>query len=185
MNVYRYVHDLVNDWVKSTGRPPSIIHLCDDDYEQLWHQLGRTADSRYEYLNVLIDTPFDPFGPTVPVVPRPDVATVKIMRGAEGTKLAEFKGRMDTPSMEPESTSQPIDDPRKDYSWVPQEHERFEGDAFRNSDGAWIRLYNAGQHTREDAANCAIEYWQGIKDSLNSDVVIRHIIAARKWRDAR
>ena len=100
--------------------------------------------------------------------------------------LAELKGRTDAPATEPEPTSQPIDDPRKDYSWVPQEHERFEGDAFRNSDGAWIRLYDAGQATREDAANCAIEYWQTqFKDSLNNNVVIRHIIAARKWRDAR
>lgn len=105
-------------------------------------------------------------------------------------ELAELKARLDAPATEPEPTSQPIDDPRKDYSWVPQEHERFEGDAFRNSDGAWIRLYNAGQHTREDAANCAIEYWQGvIKQNKPYHGTVNSarggIIAARRWRDAR
>lgn len=95
--------------------------------------------------------------------------------------LAELKARMDAPATEPEPTSQPIDDPRKDYSWIPQEHERFEGDAFRNSDGAWIRLYNAGQATREDAANCAIEHWQGVMGAGYVD----KIEAAREWRDAR
>ena len=106
--------------------------------------------------------------------------------------LAALKARVDAKEQPTAKKAEP--DPRADYSWWPEGHERFalHGNLhiFYYGTAGAAELETACQNTREDAANCAIEYHQSqienyLFDGLAVTERYNKIAAARKWREAR